>query len=117
MFYTSGCKPDFPFDGKLVWRVPLPNIAVTQARDFINYIYLQEESIQLFQMDLDEVCGMLEILHRLDCPTALQKLDVYLSSQANCNGKPKDWVSPAVFYRAGGAVGSHACLPVKNRWQ
>ena len=95
MFYTSGCKPSTPFDGKMVWRVPLPNATATQAITFINYIYYLPEELAL---TIDSVRGIIEILHRLDCTTALQKLDGYLTSEAGSKvGRPKHWVSRAQF--------------------
>ena len=97
MFYSSGCKPDHPFQGRQVWRVPSENATFQQAESFLNYIYLQGE----FEMTIGTVRDTVEILHRLDCTAALHKLDGFLTAEAGYKmAEPKQWVSPAVLCSA-----------------
>ena len=87
----SDCKPVARSGGE-AWRVPLPNTNLEQATRFLKVVYFQEE-INL--PNKAAVLAMIDLLHRLNCPAALEKLDVYIACHAG-NLKawhPKFWVT------------------------
>lgn len=91
MFYGSGCKATAHEDGEVRWRIPLQKANLEQATNFLEFVCSQGE----LDMSTDMVLSVIELLHRLDCRTALQRLEVYVRSRIGyCESKPKDyWVS------------------------
>lgn len=88
LFYNSDCKPEAVERGKkAMWKIPLPNATAKQATSFLKFVYAQGDQ----ELTVDDALSMAELLHRLDCAPALQKLDKCMTS--GC--KPKTWVSPA----------------------
>lgn len=100
IFYSSACKgeptgeDDKATPSNLRWRVPLPNATLKQATRFLEFIYSQgEPGLPEKHLAMDDVHSMIELLHRLDCTLALQKIDVYLAREADYDTyKPKDSV-------------------------
>ena len=87
LFYRSGCEATGRGeDGKATWRVPVPDATLKQATSFLEYLYWQgRPGYSEFDVEMDDVHSMTELLHRFDCKLALQKLDVYLAWGADFN--------------------------------
>ena len=117
LFYSSDCTPSVHGEqGKLMWRVPVPDATFVQATGFVNYTYLQDE----YRLSTEKVLSILGLLHRFDCSAALQKMDDYLTSGKT---KPKPSVSPALKRPAAHAQGpghslsTHQCQSVHGEHQ
>ena len=97
MFYSS-CStivtPEKHENVKCRWRVPLQDANLEQATSFLELMYYQGDG----EFAIDKVRSMMELLHRLDCPAAQQKMDAYLTGSVGHSvyHQPKPWVSVLV---------------------
>lgn len=104
MFYGGSCKTSArEKDAK--WRVPLQNATLKQATSFLELIYYQGDG----EFTIDKVRSIMGLLHRLNCPAALQKMDAYLTGKIghSIHHQPKSWVSVLVM---ASQEDSEACL-------
>ena len=90
IFYGSDCKPEADAHGNPSWRLTLPHATLKQATSFLDFVYCLGE----YDLTVDAVHSMVELLHRFECKAALQKMDAYLALEAGnaIANKARFWV-------------------------